>query len=812
MKKTLFIIFCLISTLLVGQKGVRNEGISFMENKGQLAYKNGRKAKDVFFQLSANGIELFLTNKGLTYYFIKPDDETNQEELVVNSKQKLKQKYFSWEKMDVHLLGANIIQENIVKEGESLAYDNFYYPHCPEGILGVKSYKRITIKDVYPNIDWVLYVNEKESSPIKYDFIVHPSGNPKDIKLHYKGSENLKIEFSPKQMVLKNSIGQLEDKEIVSFSKRKRINTNFIKISDNTFGFELIDEWDKSSDLIIDPALIWATYYGWQNDDEFYGVHSDGDSVYFVGVSNANFGGILNPGGGAYTQMGNGLASDGHIARFDTAGARQWSTHYGSSAVEAFWNVHSNGTDVCVVGWAGAADMPTFNPGGGAYFDNTLSGGKDAFIARFNSLGVREWATFFGGTAGEEFIDVEFDGTNWWVVGTGSSGFPTLALGGAYNDATVGGSSDGSILKFSPTGVLLWSTFYGGSGTSDGILDLNFDGTNMWIAANTNSADYPTLNPGGGAYFDGTFNGGTTDGAISKFSIGGARLWSTYIGGSDIDRLTSVFSNGTDVWLLGSTRSTNFPTLNPGGTAFYDGTKNTGAANYSMVVTRFNTAGVRQWGSYLEGSGGEALQCGISGDANNAIIAARTSSADFPIQAKAGAFNDNTYGGSNDAVMVQFNTSDELEWSTYLGSTDVDELKAVHYDGTNIWACGWSWSNFPTVDPGGTTYHKGIATSFSDAIIVKFASLGGPCGACALSGSGSLWTWTGCIDTDWFDPCNWDRQSVPTTTSDVLVPNTTNKPIITGAFGNCRTIEVQSSTGATLEVQTTLGGGLNVTF
>ena len=90
MKKTLFIIFCLISTLLVGQKGVRNEGISFMENKGQLAYKNGRKAKDVFFQLSANGIELFLTNKGLTYYFIKPDDETNQEELVVNSKQKLK--------------------------------------------------------------------------------------------------------------------------------------------------------------------------------------------------------------------------------------------------------------------------------------------------------------------------------------------------------------------------------------------------------------------------------------------------------------------------------------------------------------------------------------------------------------------------------------------------------------------------------------------------------------------------------------------------------------------------------------------------
>ena len=61
-------------------------------------------------------------------------------------------------------------------------------------------------------------------------------------------------------------------------------------------------------------------------------------------------------------------------------------------------------------------------------------------------------------------------------------------------------------------------------------------------------------------------------------------------------------------------------------------------------------------------------------------------------------------------------------------------------------------------------------------------------------------TWTGAVDTDWNSPCNWSPSSVPTATNDVVIPNTTNKPII-GTVAVAQTVEVQ--TGAALTISAT---------
>jgi hypothetical protein len=41
-------------------------------------------------------------------------------------------------------------------------------------------------------------------------------------------------------------------------------------------------------------------------------------------------------------------------------------------------------------------------------------------------------------------------------------------------------------------------------------------------------------------------------------------------------------------------------------------------------------------------------------------------------------------------------------------------------------------------------------------------------------------TWTGCVSTNWATPGNWADGSVPTATDDVVIPNVTNDPVITG--------------------------------
>jgi hypothetical protein len=80
------------------------------------------------------------------------------------------------------------------------------------------------------------------------------------------------------------------------------------------------------------------------------------------------------------------------------------------------------------------------------------------------------------------------------------------------------------------------------------------------------------------------------------------------------------------------------------------------------------------------------------------------------------------------------------------------------------------------------------------------------------NGGAGTWTWTGAISTSWFDPCNWDKKCLPDLSSDVIIPSGMPvNPLITGAIGTCRTIQIQASTGAKVTVDTTTGGKLQVT-
>ena len=76
---------------------------------------------------------------------------------------------------------------------------------------------------------------------------------------------------------------------------------------------------------------------------------------------------------------------------------------------------------------------------------------------------------------------------------------------------------------------------------------------------------------------------------------------------------------------------------------------------------------------------------------------------------------------------------------------------------------------------------------------------------------GPTYTWQGTISNDWNNPCNWDTKTVPNSTKDVIIPpGYTYYPIIyNGVAAYCNTIEVRSSTGAQIEIQT--GGTLNIT-
>lgn len=66
-------------------------------------------------------------------------------------------------------------------------------------------------------------------------------------------------------------------------------------------------------------------------------------------------------------------------------------------------------------------------------------------------------------------------------------------------------------------------------------------------------------------------------------------------------------------------------------------------------------------------------------------------------------------------------------------------------------------------------------------------------------------TWTGTFGTDWSQACNWSPASVPAVGNDVVIPNTTNDPII-GASTNAvaKSVEVQSGALLTIAANGTI--------
>ena len=165
----------------MAKQWMKGKPVRFVENKGQLTDMNENPVPFVLFKAEAPGIRMFITEKGLTYAFIKAKEEQKVEKSEVAEGKHEENLKVEWTRIDMALAGASIKKENIIREGMSTDFSQFFLAHCPEGITDVRSYEKITIRDIYPGIDWMFY-NSNEKG-FKYDFIVHPGADPKQIEL-----------------------------------------------------------------------------------------------------------------------------------------------------------------------------------------------------------------------------------------------------------------------------------------------------------------------------------------------------------------------------------------------------------------------------------------------------------------------------------------------------------------------------------------------------------------------------------------------------------------------------------------------------
>ncbi|HBB97153.1 MAG TPA: hypothetical protein DC054_17385 [Blastocatellia bacterium] len=194
-------------------------------------------------------------------------------------------------------------------------------------------------------------------------------------------------------------------------------------------------------------------------------------------------------------------------------------------------------------------------------------------------------------------------------------------------------------------------------------------------------------------------------------------VYSTYLGGNGDDSGSSIAidSNG-NVYVAGTTASTNFPTRGP---AF----PNT-AGLADIFVTKIDAAGANIiYSTYIGGSGLDRAD-GIAVDASgNAYVVGRVDSTSTNFPTTAGSFGFAYRGGDFDGIVFKLNAQgNALVYSGFLGGEENDSTEGVAVDASGVaYVTGGTKSNaFPTT---GNAY-QGQRAGDTDAFLTKINAAG----------------------------------------------------------------------------------------
>jgi hypothetical protein len=302
-------------------------------------------------------------------------------------------------------------------------------------------------------------------------------------------------------------------------------------------------------------ALSYSTYLGGAQDDYAMGIAvSNTGAAYLAGTTfSANFPKA------APLQASLRGTFDAFAAQLSPLGSSLvYSTYVGGSGTE-FGNAIALDTanNAYLVGSTTSADFPTVNARQPAH----AGGNTDAFVSKLNAAGSGfVYATYLGGSGADQALGVAIaQGTAVVVGDTASSNFP-LAFPA---QAVPGGNNhtDAFITRFDPSGTaLVYSTYLGGTGNDSAAAVATDPAAEAYVVGKTDSADFPVQSPidGQNAYH------GAVDAFLAVLTPPGSRfVYSSYLGGASEDRATGIAVSALTTYVVGNTRSSDFPKVTP---------------------------------------------------------------------------------------------------------------------------------------------------------------------------------------------------------------------------------------------------------
>ncbi|WP_164000796.1 SBBP repeat-containing protein [Pyxidicoccus caerfyrddinensis] len=374
--------------------------------------------------------------------------------------------------------------------------------------------------------------------------------------------------------------------------------------------------------------LLWQQQTGTSSDEYGYAVTADPNGgAYVVGYSLGAF---------DYDNQG---GRDAVLRHYSASGSRDWGRQLGAAGDDHAYGAAATSAAVVMGG----------NAGSGLADEAYLGGTSDGFVAKYNTLGTREWVRMLGTSAEDSVRAVATDGTSFFVAGYTSGSL----------QATNAGLKDAFVAKYSAAGALLWVRMLGTS--SD---DLAYG-----VAADSGGNVYVTGVTSGS--MQGAASSGGQDVFLAKYSAAGTLAWVRQWGSAGNDVAQDVEVDGTGAIVVGGSTTGALAFDNQGGS--------------DAFVSRWTSAGDRQWARQL-GTAADEFGYGIATDSSGTVYLAGSSTGTLAPG----------YAGGFDAYLTRYASDGTRGWTQHLGSaTDEVALGAATTTGNGVYLVGGTMGTLP---------------------------------------------------------------------------------------------------------------------
>jgi hypothetical protein len=313
----------------------------------------------------------------------------------------------------------------------------------------------------------------------------------------------------------------------------------------------------------------------------------------------------------------------------------------------------------------------------GNFEGESLVGLKDAYIIKYNSIGVKQWVVLAGVSGAYTY------GQSLAVDGNGNV-FLTGSTTGSLHDQTQSGLRDLFLIKYNSSGIRQWTKQSGASASNSIGQSLALDSTgNVFIAGSTTKS------------LDSQLISGDKDAFIMKYDNNGTKLWTKLSGGIHFE--TSASSIAIDsignIYLSGNTNGNLDSEI-------YFGTSDS-------FISKYNSAGIKQWTKLLGGAGFQTTSFAIAVDPlQNVYLTGLTK----------GGLDGQTFAGEMDVFLTKWDSSGAKLWTRQSGVLDSQTVgRGIAVDSNaNIYVVGHTYGSLDGQ----------VLTGVSDAFLLKYTSDG----------------------------------------------------------------------------------------